>query len=70
MNVILFQASLLKIEPTMAAAIPPTRAAPVIGDTLKPLSGLQLLMSTAFVALQVFVQFAFQVSAFAAERYK
>src|SRR4051812_28899583 len=68
MKVILFQASLLKIEPTIAAAIPPTTAAPVIGDTRKPLPGLQLLISNAFVALQAFAQFAFHISALAARK--
>ncbi|MNE31990.1 hypothetical protein D3C80_1255830 [compost metagenome] len=61
-KVTLFQASLLKTEPTIAAAIPPSKAVPAIGATLNPPATLQLSTNEAFVAIQALVQLAFHTS--------
>ena len=62
MNVTLFQASLLNTEPTMAAAMPPMRAAPAMGVTVNPAEGLQASLSEVFVASQALAQLACHTS--------
>src|SRR4051794_10401941 len=61
-NVTLFQASLLKTDPTIAAAIPPNKAAPPIEFTLKPNEGLHTSLRLDLVATQAADQFACHTS--------
>src|SRR4051812_37362099 len=61
-KVTLFHASLLKTDPTMAAAMPPINAAPAIGLTAKPAAGLQASFREVLVEAQASVQFADQTS--------
>src|SRR5690349_10600148 len=61
-NVTLFHASLLKIEPTIAAAIPPNKAVPAMGVIAKPAEGLQASFKDVIVDCQAFVQFACHTS--------
>ncbi len=58
MNVILFHASLLKIEPTIEAAIAPSIALPATPPIIFPVPSLEVICHAS-------VQFADQVSPFA-----
>src|ERR1017187_8141065 len=58
MKVTLFHASLLKTDPTIAAAMPPNKAAPAIGVIANPALGLQVSINDALVAAHAFVQLA------------
>src|ERR1700694_236638 len=62
MKVTLFQASLLKTEPTMAAAIPPNKAAPPMGVILNPSDGLHISLRLDLLACHAASQFACQIS--------
>src|SRR5665213_1213711 len=62
MKVTLFQASLLNTEPTMAAAMPPNKAAPLIGVMLNPEEGLQMFLSEVLVDSQAPAQLACHTS--------
>src|ERR1017187_9512006 len=62
MKVTLFHASLLKTDPTIAAAIPPNSAAPPIEFMLKPSEGLQISFILDLVACHAAPQFACHTS--------
>src|SRR5450432_3186336 len=61
-KVTLFQASLLNTDPTIAAAIPPNKAAPPIECISKPSDGLQTSFRLDLVATQAADQLACHTS--------
>src|SRR5580765_4167613 len=68
MNVTLFHASLLKMEPTIALATAPRAAAPITGCQEIMVELLAVGCIDDFIMAHASVQFAFHISAFAAKK--